>query len=89
VRLGWSSLYIIDEVQFAVGKGYKILEIHDVYEYQVTQYNPETGEGELFVDDIITFFKLKSEASGYTNRTQAPKKKSDIFNRFGRVKESA
>jgi len=40
------------------GKGYQILEIYEVYEYQVTQYNTETGEGGLFVDYINTFLKL-------------------------------
>jgi len=35
----------MDEVRLAVQKAYRILEIHEVYEYQVTQYNPEIGEG--------------------------------------------
>jgi len=37
--------WVIDEVQLAVNKGYKILEIQEVYEYEVTQYNQDTGEG--------------------------------------------
>ena len=44
---------------------YRILELYDVCEYQVTQYNPETGEGGLFVAYINTFLKLKAEAKGY------------------------
>jgi len=55
----------MDELRLTVEKGYSILEIYEVYEYQVTQYNPETGEGGLFVDYINNFFKLKAEASGY------------------------
>ena len=55
----------MDEVRLAVEKGYRILEIYEVYEYQVTQYNPETGEGGLFVDYINTFLKLKADVSGY------------------------
>jgi hypothetical protein len=57
--------WIIDEVRLAVSKGCKILEIQEVYQYQVTQYNPETGDGGLFVEYINRFFKLKAEASGY------------------------
>jgi len=57
--------WVIDEVRLAVDKGYKILEILDFYEYQVTCYDPETGNGRLFADYIDTFFKLKQEASGY------------------------
>jgi len=55
----------MDEVRLAVQKGYRILQIHEVYEYQVTQYNPETGEGGLFVNYINMFLKLKAESSGY------------------------
>ena len=55
----------MDEVGLAVEKGYSILEIYFVYEYQVTQYNSETGEGGLFFEYKNTFLKLKDEASGY------------------------
>jgi hypothetical protein len=34
---------LYDGVTFA--KGYKIPEIQQVYQYEVTQYNPETGDG--------------------------------------------
>jgi len=37
--------WVIDEVRLAVDKGYKILEILEVYEYQVTCYDPATGTG--------------------------------------------
>jgi len=53
----------MDEVSLAVRKGYGILEMLEVYEYQVSQYNPERGEGVLFVKKIIIFLKLKAEAS--------------------------
>jgi len=39
----------MDEVRLAVAKGDRVLEIYEVYEYQVTQYSPEAGEGGLFV----------------------------------------
>jgi len=57
--------WVIDEVRLAVDKGYKILEILEVYEYQVTCYDPATGNGGHFADYIDTFLKLKQEASGY------------------------
>jgi hypothetical protein len=52
--------WVIDEVRLAIEKGYRILEIHEVYEYDVTQYDPNTGEGGLFVEYINTFLKLKA-----------------------------
>jgi hypothetical protein len=48
-------------------KGYKILVIYEVYEYAVTQYDPKTSQGGLFVQYINTFVKLKAEASAYTD----------------------
>jgi len=62
----------MDEVRLAVEKGYRILEIYEVYEYDVTQYNPETGECGLFVDHTNTFLKLKVEASGYPGSVRNP-----------------
>ena len=55
-----TGTWVKDEVRLAVEKGYRILEIHEVYQYHVTQYNPESGEGGLFVDYINTFLKLKA-----------------------------
>jgi hypothetical protein len=48
-----------------VQKGYKILEIFEMHEYTVTQYDPKTGYVGLFVQYIYTFFKLKAEARCY------------------------
>jgi len=45
----------MDEVRLAVEKGYRIIEIYEVYEYQVTQYNPETGDGGLLWTIQIRF----------------------------------
>jgi len=76
----------MDEMQLAVEKGYRILEIYEVYEYQVTQYSPETSEDGLFVDYIKTFLELKAEASGYPAGFEALKTKSGMSSRFGRMK---
>jgi hypothetical protein len=59
-------------VRLAVDKGYRILEIQEVYQYEVTQYNPDTGDGGLFVEYINTFLKLKADASGYPDWVQTP-----------------
>ena len=67
-----TGTWVMDEVRLAVEKGYRILEIYEVYEYEVTQYNPETGAGGLFVDYINTFLKLKAEASGYPSWVRSP-----------------
>ena len=63
---------MIDEVRLAVDRGYKILEMQEVYQYEVTQYDPDTCEGGLFVEYINTFLKLKAEASGYPSCVRTP-----------------
>ena len=50
-----TGTWVMDEVRLAVEKGYRILEIHLVYEYHDTQYIPESGEAGLFVDYINTY----------------------------------
>ena len=72
----------------AVSKGYRILEIHEVYEYEVTQYDVATGEGGLFVEYIDTFLKLKAEASGYPSWVRNPPMKTDTSRSLGKAKES-
>jgi hypothetical protein len=56
--------WVIDEVRLYVAKGYKILEIQEEYQYEVTQYNPETNDGGLSVEYINTFLKLKAGLVG-------------------------
>ena len=51
---------------------YKILEIYEVYLYQVTKYSRETKFGGLFVNDMNTLLKLKSVASGYPTWVRNP-----------------
>jgi len=63
-------------------KGYRILEIYEVNEYQVTQYNPETGEGGNFVDSINIFLKLKADSSGYPGCIHSPEDEERYMESF-------
>ena len=55
-----SGKWDLDDVRLAVTKGYKVVEIQEVFEYAVTQYDRATGVGGLFVEYINTFLKLKN-----------------------------
>ena len=79
----------IDEVRLAITNGYKIVEIHEIYEYRVTRCNPETGEGGLFVGYINTFLKLKAETSGFPSWFEHRTMKTDTSRRSGKARESA
>ena len=65
-------MWVLDEIRLAVQKGYKLVEVHEVYEYRVTQYDPQTGTGGLFVQYRDNFLKLKIESSGYPSCFQIP-----------------
>ena len=67
-----TGTWVIDEVRLAMQKGYRILEIHELYEYKVTSYDTETREGGLFAGYIDTFLKLKAESSGYPAWVRTP-----------------
>jgi hypothetical protein len=60
-----TGTWVLDEVRLAVQKGFKVLQVYEAFEYQTTQYDPQSREGGLFVEYINTFLKLKAEASGF------------------------
>ena len=79
-----TGTWVMDEVRLAVQKGYKVLEIFEVYEYDVTQYDRQTGQGGLFVQYIDTFLKLKTEASGYPSWVRTTGKRGPLHRQFPR-----
>jgi hypothetical protein len=76
------GIWVIDEVRLTVDKGYKNLEFQEVYEYDVAQYDPDTGEGGLFVECINTFLKLKADASGYPSWVRTPDDENRYIHQF-------
>ena len=67
-----TGTWVIDEARLALQKGYRILEIHELYECNVTRYDPETPEGGVFAGYFNTFLKLNEEASGYPAWVRTP-----------------
>lgn len=50
------------EIKLAIEKGYKILEIFEVWNYEIEQING--NKGGLFTEYVDTFLKIKQEYSG-------------------------
>ena len=48
----------------------------------MTQYDPQTGTGGLFVQYINTFLKLKAEASGYPIWVKRPADEDRYISKF-------
>ena len=79
--------WVIDELRLALQNGYKILDIHELYEYQVTKYNRDKDEGGLFVDYINTFLKPKAEESGYPSWVRTPADEDRYVENFWQRRE--
>ena len=84
-----TGTWVMDEVRLTIEKGYRILEIYEVYENLVTKYNPETGEGELFVAYVNTFLILNAEIAVIPAKSTVPKTRTEMWTRFARAKGEA
>jgi hypothetical protein len=73
--------WVLDEVRLAVEK-IRVLDIYEVYEYQINQYSCETDEGGLFVDYINKFLKLKSDTCGYPSWIRSPEDEERYIHSF-------
>jgi len=62
----------------ARAEGYRILEVHELYEYNVTRYDPETREGGLFAGYRDTFLNLKQRLVAIPPGFEARPTKGDI-----------
>jgi hypothetical protein len=72
----------MDEVRLDVQKVYQLIQVFEVCEYDVTQYEPGTVHGGPFVEYINTFLKLKTKASGYPEWVRTPEHKDRYINNF-------
>ena len=77
-----TGTWVLDEIRLAVQKGYELVEVHEIYEYRVTQYDPQTCTGGLFVQYIDTFLKVKAEASRYPSWVQGPADEDRYISEF-------
>ena len=68
--------WVIEEVVKAVKMGYKLLAVLEIWEYDVTQYNPNTGSDGLFTRMINTYLKIKQQASGWPSTCMSEEDKN-------------
>ncbi|XP_048514299.1 uncharacterized protein LOC125501746 [Athalia rosae] len=60
-----SGTWVSDELKKAITLGYRIVDVNEIWQYDITSYDPTTKQGGLFVGYIDTFLKLKQEVSGW------------------------
>lgn len=73
-----TGTWVVDEVIHSLQTGYEFIEIFQIYEYAVNRYDPQTGQGCRFFDNIDTFSKLKTEVSTYPDWVRTPDEE-DLF----------
>lgn len=75
--------WTMDELRVAVRKGYSIIHIYELWEFEMATYE----KGGFFTEYINMFLKIKQEASGYPSwvKTEADKDKyiTDYFDTEG------
>ena len=75
--------WVTEEVKRAIEKGYKILEIYKVWDYEEkAQYDSYTQEGGLFSEYISTFQGFKQEASGWPEWVVDDKTKDEYIQTY-------
>ncbi|KYN23135.1 hypothetical protein ALC57_04438 [Trachymyrmex cornetzi] len=63
----FEGTWVSCELRKAVEKGYRVSKVSEIWQYEVTRYDPDTGQGGLFTGYINSFLQLKQEASGWPN----------------------
>ncbi|XP_055390586.1 uncharacterized protein LOC129619368 [Condylostylus longicornis] len=74
--------WVIDEVVKAIQKGYKMLEIYEVWEYQTTKYDKNMDTQGLFTNMMNKFIKIKQEASGWPSKCVTNNEKENYVKDF-------
>ena len=74
--------WVIDEVMKAVQKGYILLTVIEIWEYEVVEYNSETNSDGLFTSMMNKFLKIKQEASGWPSECSSEHEKLKYIDDF-------
>jgi len=54
----FTSCWVVHEIRKAGSIGYNISNIYEIWQYEITQYNPQTKERGHFIEYINTFLKI-------------------------------
>jgi hypothetical protein len=73
----FTGVWTTPEIMRAISKGYKVLEIFEVYHYE--------QRGDLFSSYINSALKLKQEASGFPKNVQTEEEKDEYIKRYFEV----
>lgn len=72
--------YVIDEVRKAMDLGYRVMEVYEIWEYEVLQLNGD--QPGLFTEIMNKFIKIKQEASGWPENCTTDELKAQYIQDF-------
>ncbi|XP_048514336.1 uncharacterized protein LOC125501750 [Athalia rosae] len=81
----FEGTWVSDELRKAVEKGYRILNILEIWQFQITSFDSSTRQGGHFTQYIDTFLKIKQEASGWPADCKDEASRNDYLDEYERV----
>ncbi|XP_023312382.1 uncharacterized protein LOC111692561 [Anoplophora glabripennis] len=82
VERALTGTWATDEVLKALEKGYRLLKIHEIWTYDVQQYDKATKIGGLFTDMMNKFISVKQQASGWPAHCTTDEEKERYIEQF-------
>lgn len=77
-----TGTWVIEEVVKAVEMGYVLKEIHEIWKYNVIQYNKNNNEEGLFTAMMNKFIKIKQQASGWPSNCETESEKENYISKY-------
>ncbi|XP_018574533.1 uncharacterized protein LOC108913463 [Anoplophora glabripennis] len=82
VERALTGTWVTDEIVKAVEKGYRLLEIHEIWAYDVQQYDKAARIGGLFTGMMNKFISVKQQASGWPVHYTTDEEKERYIEQF-------
>ncbi|KAF2894175.1 hypothetical protein ILUMI_11998 [Ignelater luminosus] len=75
-----TGVWVIEEIKKAVEKGYEILSVYEIWNYETETYD-KTNDG-LFTEYINKFLKMKQEASGWPSDCETSEERDKYIQNY-------
>ncbi|KAJ8915407.1 hypothetical protein NQ315_008296 [Exocentrus adspersus] len=77
-----TGTWVIDEVKKALEMGYRMLKVHEVWSYEIDQFDKATKKGGLFTSMMNKFVAVKQQASGWPQHCRTDEEKNRYIEEF-------
>ncbi|XP_070521947.1 uncharacterized protein [Cardiocondyla obscurior] len=81
----FEGTWVACELRKAIEKGYLVRAVSEIWQYNVTRYDPTTRQGGLFTDYINCFLQLKQEASRWPSECVDDKSKERYLREYENI----